>query len=572
MRNKLSLILACVLLLGVWSWSAPAAHGAALKTTFSVNNEVVKFPVNAAPFAKGNTVLVPIRKVGIALGLEVNYIKEQKVLQLSRNGQQITLKLGANEAILNGKDKFAIEEKAVLQGNLIYVPISLLNAMGLVVSYDSSLAQVRVYTPQVFAEKVTGLLASNQHEVLWQQFFNESSQKAISVAKLQQVWQGITETFGKYLKIDSVSSHQVSHELTIASTAIFTKGNLTITITTDSSGEIKGLWFAPAAAATQSNAPELKLPDGVTEEEVVVGAGTSHPLKGLLTLPNHSTHPLASVVLVQGSGASDRDETVFAYKPFRDIAYGLAKQGIAVLRYDKRSYSYPEQFIGAAAATVSVKDETVDDAVAASKVLKADKRMNPAQVYLVGHSLGGMLAPRIDADGGSFAGLILLAGSPRSLLEIIYDQNMASIQNLSNSDPRKTQTMAAIDAESSKGKELSAMTLEQSKAMPSVFGVPAYYFKEMDMHPTAELARKLTKPVLVLQGADDFQVYPDKDFPQWKDVLKGNPAASFKLYPGLNHFFVNDEGENAGTAAGYNKPGMVDPQVIADMGQWILNL
>ncbi|OKP98109.1 alpha/beta fold hydrolase [Paenibacillus sp. P46E] len=572
MRNKLSFILACVLLVGVWSWSAPAAHGAALKMTFSVNNEVLKFPVNAAPFAKGNTVLVPIRKVGEALSLEVHYIKKQKVLQLSRNGQQITLKLGANEAILNGKDKFVIEEKAVLQGNLIYAPISLLTAMGLVVSYDSPLAQVTVHTPQVFAEKVTGLLASNQHEVLWRQFLNESSQKAITVTKLQEVWQGITDTYGEYLKIGSVTSHQVNHDLTITCTAIFPKGNLTITITTDSSGKIKGLWFAPAAAATPSKAPELKLPDGVTEEEVIVDAGSSHPLKGLLTLPNHTTQPLASVVLVQGSGASDRDETVFAYKPFRDIAYGLAKQGIAVLRYDKRNYSYPEQFMGAAAATVSVKDETVDDAIAAAKMLKADKRMNPAQVYLVGHSLGGMLAPRIDADGGNFAGLILLAGSPRSLLEIIYDQNMASIQNLSDTDPRKAQTIAAIETERSKGKGLTAMTLEQSKAAPSVFGVPAYYFKEMDMYPSAELARNLTKPVLVLQGADDFQVYPDKDFPQWKDVLKGNPAASFKLYPGLNHFFVNDEGKDAGTAAGYNKPGMVDAQVITDMGQWILNL
>ncbi|MNI36757.1 Alpha/beta hydrolase family protein [compost metagenome] len=212
----------------------------------------------------------------------------------------------------------------------------------------------------------------------------------------------------------------------------------------------------------------------------------------------------------------------------------------------------------------------MDDAVAAANLLKADQRMDSARVYLAGHSLGGMLAPRIDSEGGNFAGLILLAGSPRNLWEIMYDQNMAVINSLPDADPVKAQAAAAVNAELTKAKALAAMTLEQAKTAPSVFKMPAYYFKEMDMHNTAELARKLTKPVLVLQGGDDFQVYPATDFSLWKEVLKGDAAASFKLYPGLNHFFVNYEGKDAGTAAEYNTPGMVDGQVLSDMGQWIL--
>ncbi|MNC60053.1 hypothetical protein D3C75_1099080 [compost metagenome] len=91
----------------------------------------------------------------------------------------------------------------------------------------------------------------------------------------------------------------------------------------------------------------------------------------------------------------------------------------------------------------------------------------------------------------------------------------------------------------------------------------------MQQHDTAELARKLTKPVFVLQGEDDFQVFADKDFPLWKEILKDNPAAKFKLYPGLNHFMVNYDGAGAGTTAEYNVPGTAAPEVIADIAAWI---
>ncbi|CAM4420202.1 dienelactone hydrolase family protein [Paenibacillus typhae] len=91
----------------------------------------------------------------------------------------------------------------------------------------------------------------------------------------------------------------------------------------------------------------------------------------------------------------------------------------------------------------------------------------------------------------------------------------------------------------------------------------------MQQQDTAELAGKLNKPVLVLQGADDFQVYADKDFVQWKEVLKHNPSAEFKLYPGLNHFFVNYDGKGAGTLEEYYVPGRVSDQVITDIGAWI---
>ncbi|MEK3671707.1 alpha/beta fold hydrolase [Paenibacillus sp. FSL R10-2771] len=567
-RRFLLSMLACSLLLSAGFVTPRVAQAADNKVTLSVNGEVLKFPAAEAPYLEGTMIMVPVRKAGEALGFQTAYIKESSSLQIKLSGIELLMKLGGGQFILNGKDTLTIEGAAVLKNNRIYVPLPLLDEIGYITKPGPGSAQAEVSTPQNYTESVMKLLASGQYEALSDRFFSTEVRNNLSSLKLQQVWEGFTAAYGEYGKVGSLKSSRDNGRYSLSGTAVFAHGKLTVTLTVNSSGQIQGLWFAPYE--DPQAAPELALPAGVTEEAVTVGAGTSHPLKGILTLPKASGKPLPSIVLVHGSGISDLNEAAYAYKPFRDIAYGLAEQGIAVLRYDKRGYSYPQEFMGSAAASVTVKEETVEDAIAAAALLKKDKRLDAAQVYLAGHSLGGMLGPRIDADGGNFAGLILLAGSPRSLWEIIYDQNMRVISRLDDAIPAKAEAASSVNAELAKAKALPALTDEQAKAAPAVFGAAAYYFKEMDQHSTAELGRKLTKPVLVMQGSDDFQVYADVDYPLWKDVLKNNSLAEFKLYPGLNHFFVGYEGAGAGTPDEYNVPGMVDEQVIKDMGQWIL--
>jgi dienelactone hydrolase len=567
-RRFLLTVLACSLLLSAGFVTPRVAQAADNKVTLSINGVALQSPVGEMPYLEGTTIMVPVRQAGEALGFETTYIKESSSLHINVSGIELLMRLGGGKFILNGKDTITIEGAAVLKSNRIYVPLPLLDEIGFITQSKLGASQAEVSSPQYYTEAVMKLLASGQYETLSDRFFSTEVQINLSSVKLQQVWESMASAYGEYVKVRSLKSSRETGRHLLSGVAIFAHGEITVTFAVNSSGEIQGLWFAPYEEPEA--APDLALPAGVTEEEVVVGAGTAHPLKGILTLPKDAGKPLPSVVLVHGSGISDLNEAAYAYKPFRDIAYGLAEQGVAVLRYDKRGFSYPLEFLGTAAATVTVKEETVEDAVAAAALLKQDRRLDAAQVYLAGHSLGGMLGPRIDADGGNFAGLILLAGSPRSLWEIIYDQNMRLISGLDASVPAKAEAAAEVEAELAKAKTLSSLTAEQAKAAPSVFGGSAYYFKEMDQHSAAELGRKLTKPVLVLQGSDDFQVYADVDYTLWKDVLKNNNAAEFKLYPGLNHFFVNYDGAGAGTPDEYNVPGLVDAQVIQDMGQWIV--
>ena len=122
------------------------------------------------------------------------------------------------------------------------------------------------------------------------------------------------------------------------------------------------------------------------------------------------------------------DEKVGKLTPFKDLAEGLARHNIASIRYDKRTFIHGLKLIRE--KEVTVKKETIEDAILATELLRNDSRIDNERIFIVGHSMGGMLAPRIDAEGGNYKGLILLAGSPRKLEEILIDQNKDVLNNV----------------------------------------------------------------------------------------------------------------------------------------------
>ena len=305
----------------------------------------------------------------------------------------------------------------------------------------------------------------------------------------------------------------------------------------------------------------------MADERVVIGAGTEHPLQGILSIPDDANGPLPAAVLVHGSGPSDMDEKVGNNYPFRDLAQGLSARGIAVLRYDKRTYVYGKQMKGD--VNLSVREETIEDAVLAAELLRNDPRIDPNQVFIIGHSLGGMLAPRIDAEGGHFAGLVIMAGSPRRLEEILIDQNVALLNSLNRwlRAIAKRQIAALI----SKFDHLYDLSDEEAKST-RLLGrhVTAYYFKEMGEHPCADYLKDLTKPILILQGDKDFHVSVERDFGAYQQLLGGRPNVTFKLYPNLNHLFMPSVyGDIRKAKQEYQVSQHVHPQVIEDIADWI---
>ena len=274
----------------------------------------------------------------------------------------------------------------------------------------------------------------------------------------------------------------------------------------------------------------------MTEEKMIVCADSAYPLNGMLTLPDDLSEKVPAVVFVHGSGSSNMDEKIYKITPFRDLAHGLASRGIASVRYDKRSYVHPLKLLRAAKGRLTVKEETIDDAIAAAALLRGDARIDPDRIFIVGHSMGGMLAPRIDAEGGNFRGLVIMAGTPRRMEEIVLDQLAATGETV----PRLLRGIIKKQAAKYEKMFDGLYDLSDEEAKKKAFGggVTLYYFKEMGLHQTPEALQACKKPMLIMQGEKDVQVSVERDFNLYRQLLSDRDDVEFRLYEGLSHAFV----------------------------------
>jgi len=303
---------------------------------------------------------------------------------------------------------------------------------------------------------------------------------------------------------------------------------------------------------------EVVIPEGINEIEIDLINSDGNKLPGTLTLPNEGSN-FPCIVLVQGSGPSDRDETIFENKPFRDIAWGLAKKGIATYRYDKRTMVYLDELKNDYKLTL--EDETVDDAVDAVNMLLKLNNIDNEKIYVLGHSLGGYAIPRIADKLTNAAGYIIMAGNVRGIDEIIKEQYAYLAEYDGNiSDDEKLQ----IDALEQELDKLSNINNLDSKS--SVLGAYKEYWKDLKEYKPIEMARTINKPVLVLQGERDYQV-TTTEFNLWRGAFGINDSWSFITYPLLNHLMIKGEGKSSPIE--YLTQGNVDESVINDIENWI---
>jgi len=391
--------------------------------------------------------------------------------------------------------------------------------------------------------------------------FDATMKRAAPEAKLAEIWKGAQGQFGPFKKQLRVRSEKLAGYTCVFVACQFERKTMDMKVVFDGQGRIAGLFFVPARdAAAASAPPPYANTNSFREKPVTVGEG-EWALPATLALPASGAGPWPAVVLVHGSGPQDRDETVGALKPFRDLAWGLAAKGVAVLRYEKRTKEHAAK-VAASLATLTLKGETIDDALSAAALLRATAGIDPKRVFVLGHSLGGMAAPRIGKADPQLAGLIILAGATRPLENLILEQTRYL---LSLQDPGSTEAKAKLA-------EMETMLAKVKKLGPAdassstlYFGAPAAYWLDLRAYDPAAAAKSLKQPMLILQGERDYQVTLD-DFEGWKQALGSNPAVTFKLYPDLNHLFAAGKGKSA--PAEYEQPGHVAETVVSDIAEW----
>lgn len=300
----------------------------------------------------------------------------------------------------------------------------------------------------------------------------------------------------------------------------------------------------------------IVMPENVVEKEVALKINDTQSLGGTLTMPKGKTN-VPVVILVHGSGSSNRNEEIGPIKVFQDIAWGLAEQGIASYRYDKRTFVYGREV--ASDIHFTVYEETIDDAVNAIAMMKTQEGVDPSQVYVLGHSLGGYLMPRI-AENGEAAGYIM-AAAPVSQIIDLMEMQIAFLSGLTDDENQQMQ-FKMMQSEVDKVRDLDALKDDEV-----VLGAYKAYWSDLLSYEATEVAKQIDKPVLVLQGEEDYQV-PLEEMEAWQLVFNDHPQWTFKTYDGLTHLFTKGEKKNG--SADYGIPAKVDQRMIDDIVEFIL--
>lgn len=369
--------------------------------------------------------------------------------------------------------------------------------------------------------------------------FSDEMKASLDESALRSAWEQVVSAAGDYVGVWDVTESETNGSVTVVTTLEYTKTGVTVTFVFDAESAVGGLWLnyrvLKSPAASESEA--------FTETEIQIG---EYRLDGILTLPVNVEDPPVAI-LIQGSGQSDFDETVGELKPFRDLAHGLAENGIASIRFNKRYY---QRLSLVNEIPVTIRTEVLEDVNAAIEFAQSRSDLNGENLFLIGHSLGGMLAPVIAEENTAVRGIVSLAGSPRRLEDILCSQYEHQLRQRGFSEEEIAEKAVSVQREAERVKTLADG--EESE----YFNVNGIYWKSLNEVDTAGAALALEIPMLFLQGDADVQVYADIDFPAWQALLAGKENCRFRLYEGLGHFFDNEEGK-------------VDPAVIEEIAGFI---
>lgn len=380
--------------------------------------------------------------------------------------------------------------------------------------------------------------------------------------KLKEVWELVIGQVGPFKKQSGIRMETVPNYDIVFVTCVFEKQTLDIKVVFDKDKKIAGQFFVPTQPQAVYKIPPYVSLDSFKERDVVVGMG-EWEIPGTLTLPINKD-PVPAVVLVHGSGPNDRDESIGPNKPFRDLAWGLATKGIAVLRYDKRTKVHGEKIATAVNLSFTVKEETIDDCIQAVMLLRKESAIDNKRIFVLGHSLGGTLIPRIAEYDPDIKGFIILAGATRKLENIILEQ-LHYIYSLDGQISESEQDQ--LDKTASVIEKIQNLDKSQIETKREILlgAYPEYWLDLREYFPAISV-KTVLNPIFVLQGGRDYQVTRE-DFEGWKNSLSSRKNVVFKLYPNLNHLFISGSGKSSPSE--YQKAGNVDKSVIDDIADWI---
>jgi len=490
---------------------------------FVLSISSITYAAETENVASQNDINVPIKYICESKGGTLSWDAKTKMAIVKYQNKTLQLKIGSDVVTSNGKTK-TLNSKVTIDSGRTILPISVLNQeLDLNVTNDDCL-------------KIIGV-------------------KFIELLKNSQIAEGsgmISKTFSKYLSSNyisllskdfsslqfdytevSLTKNTVHQNLSIPVVIGQVKYNYIIRF--DYDGKIDDLNPSVEQPQLPHTKPAYDNSNNYTEQQVTFGEG-AWKLPATLTVPK-GKGPFPVVILVHGSGAGDRDESLGPLKPFKDLAVGLASKNIAVFRYEKRTLEHgtKTQMVG----NFTMEEEFEQDAFTAAEYLKTVSEIDSSNIIVLGHSQGGYVLPQIlkDDDSGIFKAGIIMSGCTRPIYELIQEQ----YEYFMNKGMLSKEQFEYVKGQVKMLNDPSFDATNPPKTY--ALGMP-YYFNSMKTYDVLGDAKALDKPMLVLQGERDYQVSAKIDFGAWKKAFSENQKAEFKLYPKLNHMYTEGEGDS----------------------------
>lgn len=514
----------------------------------------------AAESSKAETAYKPVREIAAKLGVEVRWDQTARTVTLVKGDQKLVLTPGKAQGLLNGKT-VQVGDTVRLVSDQTLIPAAFLSGI-----FGESAGTGETKEPEASVDAADLFLKELQagNGAKAAEYMSPAFQKALPVQTLSALWGNYEQLYGKASSNPSARTEQTNAVYRNVSYMIqWGQIPVNVTLRLNSEGQVDDMYIGPVSAGGYQK-PAYDNPAAYTEQEVRIGEGP-WALPATLTLPQ-GEGPFPAVVLVHGSGPHDRDSSMGAAKPFRDLAVGLAAKGIAVLRYDKVTYEHT--FKVAADPKFTLKKESVDDAFSAVKLLKQTAKIDASRIFVAGHSQGGFAMPLIiDADQNKdIKGAVVLSGPSLKFADTLIEQQqelVARVKKLGQ-DATPYEQQAAAWTGIAKLVNDPQYTVDH---MPENFPLsPAYWWFEQKNYKPVDLAVKQHTPMLVLQGENDWQVTMNQ-FNEWKKALQDRSDVEFKSYPKMNHLLADYDGLSIGTE--YAKPSNVSSELISDIAAWV---
>lgn len=359
----------------------------------------------------------------------------------------------------------------------------------------------------------------------------------------------IEEEFGAFEEVVGIEEYEYNGYMVVSQTSRFKNMYGDLNILFDDQNRIAGFRYAYNKTYQEND----------TSYDVIFG--TEFPLPGSLLIPNNEK-AVPAVIIVHGSGPSNRDGEIGGSAVYFDLAVGLERKGIASLRYDKRTYVYTDA-ADYDMSEFTVYDETIDDVVSAYKFLSVQPGIDSERIYIIGHSLGGYLIPRIAEELPEAAGFVMIApnASPIEDLMVLQTEYLYGLDgNLSKTEKK------GIQAVKDTAEIIRNLQPGDNYASSELFNAPVSYWLDLqNYNPVLEL-RNVERPVIIIHGDRDYQVNTS-EYERWKDTALNLANVRSVLIPGLNHLMAY--GDEQSTPQEYYLLSEVDQTVIDSIAEFI---